>query len=83
MTLTDAQLAELAAITARDANSSEIWFSGPHGSFTAQAAKDRRALLALVDTLLRAPVSFHDRPQTGVMHLPEGDVVIVDGKRVS
>ena len=54
-TLTDAQRAELAAITARDASSNEMWFTGPRGSFTAAAAKDRRFLLELVHTLLRSP----------------------------
>lgn len=52
MTLTDAQRAELAAITARDASSNEMWFTGPRGSFTAAAARDRRTLLELVHTLL-------------------------------
>lgn len=51
MTLTDRQRAELAEITARDAISHEMWFTGPRGSFTATAARDRRTLLGLVRQL--------------------------------
>lgn len=41
---------ELIAIRARDAESGATWFTGPASS-TAQAARDRRALLAEVDRL--------------------------------
>lgn len=51
MTLTDAQRAELVAITKRDAITNEMWLLGPPASFTAQAARDRRFLLEIVHTL--------------------------------
>ncbi len=38
-------------IRKRDAESGELWFTGP-ASFTAQAARDRRELLAEVDRLI-------------------------------
>jgi hypothetical protein len=41
---------DLAAIRARDASSGALWFTGPE-SFTALAARDRRALLAEIDRL--------------------------------
>lgn len=43
--------AEREAIRARDAESGATWFTGP-ASFTAQGARDRRALLAEVDRLI-------------------------------
>jgi hypothetical protein len=42
---------ELNNIRTRDAESGETWFTGP-ASFTAQAARDRRALLGEVDRLI-------------------------------
>jgi hypothetical protein len=42
---------ELDNIRARDAESGETWFTGP-ASFTAQGARDRRALLGEVDRLV-------------------------------
>jgi len=51
VSLNDAQRAELAVITARDASSVSMWFEGP-ASFTAQAARDRRTLLGLVRMLM-------------------------------
>lgn len=44
---------DLEAIIARDKATGELWFTGP-ASFTAQAARDRRALLAALPDLLAA-----------------------------
>jgi hypothetical protein len=44
--------ADLEAIRKRDTDSGNTWFVGP-ASFTAQAARDRRELLALIDELTR------------------------------
>jgi hypothetical protein len=43
-------MSELEAIRERDRAAGDTWFKGP-ASFTAQAARDRRALLALIDNL--------------------------------
>lgn len=44
-------MTDLEKIRARDAESGAIWFTGP-ASFTAQAARDRRTLLGLLDAQL-------------------------------
>lgn len=43
--------ADLKAIRQRDATSGALWFTGP-ASFTAQAARDRRDLLAAIDSAI-------------------------------
>lgn len=52
-------MSELDDIRKRDADSGALWFTGP-ASFTAQAARDRRALLAKLDEVQAERDRFQD-----------------------
>lgn len=70
---------DLSAMRARDSASAETWFKGP-ASFTAQAARDRRELLALVQELSRiGSVSLLRDARQSIRLAADANCVCVDG----